>query len=252
MGVALEEARAGSAPEDFVEGLFDLGLALHVGLVEVVLGGLLAVDFGGDADIAEEMGCQRPVDVVADGAERDGDTGKIEVVLAEAGHGLEVEILPVDKGYLRVVAIVDLELAAVVVACQSQLLELRDDRLVHDLHDVRLLLEGAHPVVEAPVFPGRDGIVLLLPGPDDVGEVELDLHAGAVLHQGNPVAVADLAADRGEAHGELGVPLDAGLVIRSLHDLHIPHPAQQEGQRRKEDAAEDQQSRPCVVVAWKG
>ena len=82
--------------------------------------------------------------------------------------------------------------------------------------------------------------MLLLPCPDDIGQVELDLHAGAVFHKGHAVAVADLASHGGQADGELGVTLDAGLVAGSLVNLDVPHPQKQDEEGNHQDARQDQ------------
>ena len=50
---------------------------------------------------------------------------------------------------------------------------------------------------------------------DHVRQIEIDLVAGAVLHQRDAVAVANLAADRGDAHGDLGAPGDLRAYRRS-------------------------------------
>ena len=238
--IALEEARAGSAAQHVIVSLLDLRFPLDVGLVEVELRSLLLVDLLGDADVTEEMRGERPVDVVAHRLERHGDAGKVEVVLAEAGHCLEVEILPVDEGNLRIVAVVHLQLAHVVVAGKAELLESWNDRLVDDLDDVGLLLECAHAVIEAPVFAFGHGTMLLLPRTDDVGEVELHLHARAVFHEWNAVAVADLTAHRGKADRQLRMPLDPRPVGFPLDDLHIPHAHDQQEKRGGEDSTQDQ------------
>ena len=238
--VALEETRAGGAPQHVVVGRLDLCLPLDVGLVKVELRRLFLVDFLGDADVAEKMRRERSVDIVTHRLERHGDAGKVEVVLAEAGHGLEVEILPVDEGHLRVVAVVDLQLARVVVAGEPEFLETRDDRLVDDLDDVGLLLEGSHAVIKAPVFALGHRAMLLLPGTDDVGKVKLHLHAGAVFDKRHAVAVADFATHRGKSHRELGMALDSRLVGIPLDDLHVPHAHDEQEEGCGEDAAQDQ------------
>ena len=152
MGVTLQEARSRRALEYVIVGLLDLGLPLDVGLVKVEQRGLFLVDLLGDAYVTEQVRGQRSVDIVADRLERHRDTRKVEIVLAEAGHGLEVKILAVDVRHLRIVTEMELEFAAVVVARETELLETGNDRLVDDLHDIRLLLERTHAVIEAPVF----------------------------------------------------------------------------------------------------
>ena len=171
--------------------------------------------------------------------EGDGDAGQIEVVLAETGHRLEIEVLPVDKWNLSVVAVVDLQFAGVVVTRKTELLKLRNDRVVDDLDDVGLLLEGAHAVVQTPVPTLGNGTVLLLPGADDVGKIELHLHARAVLDKRNAVTVADLAAHCGKTDRELGVTLDARPVGIPLDDLHIPHPPDEQEHRGGDDAGDE-------------
>ena len=226
--IALKETRAGSPFQDIVEGLLDLRLPLDVGLVKAELRRLILVDVLGHSDITEKMGRQCTVDIVADRLERHRDPWEIQVVLAEAGHRLEIKILSIDERHLGVVAEVDLQLPGVVIAGEAEFFQVGYDRLIDDLDDVGFLLESPHAVVQSPVLALRHRTMLLLPGTDDIGKIELHLHAGAILDQGNPVAITDLTADRGQPDRELRMTLDAGLVRISLDDLDIPHPPQQQ------------------------
>ena len=197
MRIALEEARACRPLEHVVVGLLDLRLPLDVGLIKVEECGLFLIDLLGNPHVAEQMRRQRSVDIMPDRLERHGDARQVQIVFAEASHGLEVEILPVDERHLCVVTEMELEFAAVVVSREPKLFKAWNDRLIDDLHDVGLLLERPHAVVEAPVLELGDGAVLLLPCPDDVRQVELHFHAGAVLDKRHAVAVADFTAHGG-------------------------------------------------------
>ena len=108
VGVALQEPGAGRSLQDIVVGCLDLGLPLNVRLVKIKLSSLLLVDFTGHADIAEEVRGHGPVNIVADGFECYGDSRQVQVVFAEAGHGLEIKILPVDVGHFGIVTEMDL------------------------------------------------------------------------------------------------------------------------------------------------
>ena len=181
MGVTLEKLGPWRAAEDIVVGLFDLRFSLHIGLVEIELGRFLLVDLLGKAHITEEVSGQSPINIVPDRLERYRNTRKIEAVLAEAGHGLEIKVLAVDIRNLGVIAEMHLQLAAIIVTGKPQLLKLRNDRLVDDLHDVRLGFESSHAVVESPVLADGHFVMLFLPGTDDVGQIKLHLHAGPIL-----------------------------------------------------------------------
>ena len=227
MGVTLKKLGTWRAAEDIVVGLFDLRFSLHIRLVEIERSRLFLVDLLGKTYITEEMSGQCTVNIVSYGFECHRDTRKIEAILAEPGHGLEIKVLPVDVGNLGVIAEMHLQLAAIIVAGEPQFLEVRDNRLIDDLHDVGLGFESSHAVVESPVLAQGHLVMLFLPGADDIGEIELHLHAGSVLDQRHTPAVTDLATHGREPDSQLGVSLDAGLVVGMLVNLDIPHPRQE-------------------------
>ena len=64
----------------------------------------------------------------------------------------------------------------------------------------------------------------LLEAADHVRQIEIDLVARAVLHQRDPVAVANLSADRRDADSHLRALGDLRSVQRPPGDLNPPKP----------------------------
>ena len=182
--VALQDARTGLAAQFVIKDEFELRFALHVALIKSEARGFVFVYFVGFADVAEEMRAERTVGVAADGADGDIDAGHVDLVLGEARHGFEVEILDVGEGHLGVVAVMKAEAGRVVVLGDAEIGEAFDHRFVEDLDDVGLALLGHHAPHGRLVAAARHfAAVFLAVGADDVGEIEFDCDARAVFGQ---------------------------------------------------------------------
>ena len=242
-GVALEDARAGLAPQFVIEDEFELRFALHVALIEGEARGFVLVHLVGFADVAEEMRAERAVGVAADGADGDIDAGHVDLVLGEARHGLEVEVFDVGEGNLGVVAVMKAETGRVVVFGDAEIGEAFDHRFVEDLDDVGLALLGHHAPHSGLVAAARHfAAVFLAVGADDVGEIEFDRDARAVFGQREAVAVEDLAAHGGEADIDLRIAADARGVFVAAGHLHIPEAPGKQEKSCQHDGANDDDS----------
>ena len=73
-------------------------------------------------------------------------------MLSELRHGREIDVLDVRKWDLGIIAKMSLQLAGVVIARQIKLVKTRNDPIIHDLDDVRLLHVFRHSADGRPIF----------------------------------------------------------------------------------------------------
>ena len=225
LGVAAHDAGAGLALEVLVQIQLELGFAFDIGLVEIEfpeVGEFVEVARG--AHIAEEVRGHGAVNIPAHGFDADIDACEAEIFFREEGHLVEAEILAVVVGHFAVRAVVDLKGVCVVILGDAEFLHARDDGLGDDLHDIGLLEVARHVVHAAAIGGHGHGAFGFAVGADHIGEVEIDFEAGAIFDELDAVAVEDLAAHGGEAHGDLRAGIDAGGVFLALEDLDIPEP----------------------------
>ena len=241
-GVALQDACAGLSAQVVVEGEFDLRFALHVGLVKGEEGGFLLVDFVRGADVAEEMGPQRAVDVVAHRAHVDLHAGQFGVVLGELGQRFEVEVLHERVGHLGLVAVVQAQLFLVEFFADAEFVQHGHDRVVDDFDDVGFVFFGHHAADGGAVGVAGEFAVGLAVLAHEVGQVELDHSAGAVDREGHAVAVEDFAAHGGQADIDLRIAADAGGVFGAAGHLHIPQLAGEQAEAGQHDQADHREA----------
>ena len=165
-------------------------------------------------------------------------------MLGKLRQGGEVDFLPVRKRHLGVVAVVLLQMLGVVIHGEVEIVELRQDALVDDLHDVGLALLLEHLPHGRLVFRERHIALLLAEAAHHVGQVaEIDLVAGAVRDQGDAVAVFDFTAHRRDAHSNVraiaGDFLGPHRAARDLLPIELADERaepEEEHQRKEEDA----------------
>ena len=87
-----------------------------------------------------------------------------------------------------------LQLAGVVIARQIEIVKARDDAIIHDLDDVRLLLIFRHAADDRAIFRQRRRTKTFAITLHHFRQIKIDFITGAVLHQGQAVAIFDLAA----------------------------------------------------------
>ncbi len=226
LGIFLEDFHAGLAFEVVVHRQFDLRLPLHVRIVKIEFPDVRKpVEIHRRADIAKQVGRHGPERIHADRLLRDLDARQAEIAFGQNGHGFEIEVLHVIVRHLPVVAVMHLQPAGIVVFRHADFLEPRDDLLLHDFFDVGDGQILGHSVHGRPVAGGRDLAAVSLPaGLDHVREHKIDINAHAAFDERDAVAVTDLAADRGNAHGHARSRVDLGGVNRPPRDLDIPQP----------------------------
>jgi len=78
-----------------------------------------------------------------------------DIVLGELRHGWEIDVLDVRKWNLGIVTKMFLQLAGVVIARQIKLVKPRNDPIIHDLDDIRLLHVFRHSADDRPIFTRR-------------------------------------------------------------------------------------------------
>ena len=109
-------------------------------------------------------------------------------------HRGKIDVFDIGKRDLGIVAIVPLQLAGVVVARQIKLVKTRDDAVINNFNDVRLLLIFRHAVDDRSILgQGRRTKTFSITF-DHFRQIKIHLITGAVLDKGHAVAVFDLAA----------------------------------------------------------
>ncbi len=232
LGVLLQRAHARLAPQRGVERLLDLRHSHHIFLVVVELADVgFLIEAGRRPDVTQDVGSERAVQVVAHRLQRGVDPRQPQGVFGQTGQRGKIDLFQVGERHLIALPVVAPQARRAVVAHIRQLLQPRNDRLIDDLNDVRLLHATQHPphprfvVVDGHVAPGA--AVPLHHG----GQIEIDAVARPVLDQQLAVAIPDLAAHGRDAHGDLGRSAQFGQVILVADDLQVPQPGDQTGER---------------------
>ena len=73
-------------------------------------------------------------------------------MFGELRHGREIDVLDVRKWNLGIIAKMSLQLAGIVIARQIKVVKARNDPIIDDLDDVRLLHVFRHSADDRPVF----------------------------------------------------------------------------------------------------
>ena len=239
LGISLQDAGAGLAFEMLVQEKLELGFALDVGFVEIEVAKVgQLVEFMRGADITEEVGRHRSVNIPANRLHAHIHAGEAEVFLGENRHLLEIQILTVIVRHLAIRAVVDLQGVGIVVSRNTEFLHARNDSLGDDFYDIRLLEIARHVVHAAAVGRHGHAALALAVGAHHVGQVEIHFEAGAVFHELNAIPVEDFATDGRQADGHLRVGIDLRGVFRAAHDLDIPQAKQNEREAQKDEQPE--------------
>ena len=138
-----------------------------------------------------------------------------------------------------------LQLPRIVIADQIEVIETRHDAVIHDLDDVGFLQVFRHPAHGSAVFCKRGLTVSLAIAFHHFGQIKIDLVASPILHEREPIAVADLSSNGRNTHSRLRTAADARRPIRAASDLDPPKPQAKRGQ-----ADEHEQSQELEPQNW--
>src|SRR4051794_22159906 len=123
-----------------------------------------------------------------------------------------------------------LQLTGVVIARQIEIVEPRDDTVVHDFYDVWLLQILGHAVDRAAVFSQRRHPDALAVTAHHLREIEIDFVTGAVRYQCETIAIANLTSHTRNADGRFGAAANFCGPLGSTRDLHPPETRAKRGQ----------------------
>ena len=73
-------------------------------------------------------------------------------MLGELRHGREIDVFDVRKWNFGIVAKMSLQLAGIVIARQIKVVKARNDAVIHDFDDIRLLHVFRHSADDCPIF----------------------------------------------------------------------------------------------------
>jgi len=226
-----------------VHARFDLRFSVHIRLVEVVVGDVRQrIDVERRPDVAEEVRGERAVDILAHRLDGNVDARQTDIVFGELRDSREIDLFLVGEGHERVVAIMLLQVLGIVVPGQIELLEARDDGVIDDLDDVRLLHLLLHLLDRREILDHRHGTHLPPVTAHHVGQIEVDLVAGAIGHERHAVAIPNLAAHAGNAHGDLGASGNFFGPHLSARDLFPPELADEHTETAKDDEAQEDEA----------
>src|SRR5262245_50849633 len=141
-----------------------------------------------------------------------------------------------------------LQLVRVVVARQIEIFEPGDHAVVHDANNIRLFHVLWHATDRRAVLRLGRATVAFPVAFDHLREVKIDLVTSAILHQGNAIAVADFASDRGDAHGRCRTALDPRGPFLAARHLHPPE-AREESSQTEEHAEPEELDPPNRLSA---
>ena len=212
--------------QDLVHGRLHAGDALLVAdvVVELAGGALRDVALFPLFQIAEHVAGERSVGILPLGAEARIDAGQFQVVLREFRELLVGEIRPVAVGDESAVGE---EMGAKVAGLEVpgelefRIAEHVDGAVLDDRDDVLFRLLARESLLRGEAVDGGVLDVLREIGLADFIEVEGDLVAAGILGEGDAVAVGDLPADAGLAHGDGAVSGDELEEIIPPDDLEF-------------------------------
>lgn len=189
----------------------------------------------GLADIAEDVGRECAVGVLARRVLRDQNTRHPGIAFLEIGHGGEIEVPHIMVGQVGIGAEVLPYFFLIKRRGEVEGVLDRLDAAPDDLDDIVLgtrfaLLGGAQ------MKPGHVALVALGIGAAQVAEIKVDVEAGPVFRQHDAVAVADGSAGGRDALADGRLLLRPRAGRARIDDLHVPEPAQEHA-----DGGKDQQ-----------
>ena len=127
---------------------------------------------------------ERAVDVGTHRLDRDIHARQPNIVLGKFCHCWKIDVLDVGKRHLGVVAVMSLELAGVVIARKIEIVQARDNAVIDDPDDVRLLLVFRHPVDDGAVLRDWRRTEPFAIALHHLGQVKINLITRSILHQG--------------------------------------------------------------------
>ena len=229
-----------SALQIVVHRQFDLGFALHVRIVEIEL-----IDVGklgeivGHSDVAEKVCAERTKEILAHRLFGDGDRRDSQIALREQGHGFEVHVLHVIVGDFAAKPIMDLQAIRIVVLRDAEILQSRDNLFGNDPANIGLRHVLLHIADSSAEGVHRDVAVRLAVGPHHIGQEKVDVEAGAVLNERDPVSVEDVTSDCRDSNGDTRTRGNFGGVFCAARDLDIPKPKGQGRDRQENQTAKE-------------
>ena len=135
-----------------------------------------------------------------------------------------------------------LELARVVIARQIEIVEPRDDAVVHDPDDVRLLQVLRHAVDRRAILGHRAADRTFAIAFHHFRQIKIDFVTGPVLDQSDAVAIANLAAHRRNAHGRFRASANLRGPFRAMR--HLTHQSLQTKSAQAEQHEEPEKLNP--------
>ena len=184
------------AAQIIVHRFLDVRFSIYVALIERELSRFFLVGVVRCADVAENVRRQRAVNVGAHRFDRDVHTRKSDIVLGEFRHRREIDVLDVGIRDFGVVAVMPLELFRIVIARQIEIVQSRDDSVIHDLDNVRFLHVLWHAADDGAMLGQRRRAKAFAIALHHFRKVKIHFVTGTVLHQRQTVPIFDLAADR--------------------------------------------------------
>ena len=163
-------------------------------------------------------------------------------MLGKLRHRFEIDVLDVGIRHFGVGAEMPLELNGIVIARQIEVVEPRNHACVHDLHDVGLLQIFRHAVDRGAILRERRRADTIAEALHHFGQIKIHFVAGAVLHQRHAIAIANLTADRWNAHRRLRTSANLFGPFRPVRDLHVPKFTEQRGESREHEQREKLQT----------
>ena len=115
-----------------------------------------------------------------------------------------------------------LQLAGVVIARQIEIVQARDNAVIDDLNDVRLLHIFRHAIDDGAIFFERWRTETFAIALDHFRQIKIDLIAGSILHQRQSVAVFDLAAHGRNSHCRLRAATNLRSPFGAVRYLYPP------------------------------
>src|SRR4030095_2549157 len=136
----------------FVRGFLMVRSSSDVRLLERELSGFLLIDVVRCTDVTKNMRSERAVHVRAYRLNGEINTRETYIVLGELRHARELDVLDIRKWNLGIIAKMSLQLSGVVIARQIKVVKARNDPIIHDLDDIRLLHVFRHSADGRPIF----------------------------------------------------------------------------------------------------
>ena len=212
------------AAQDGIHAGFHAGDAFFIAdvVVETAGIGLGHVAFFPLFEIAQHMAGERAVGVFALRPHAQIDAWEVEVVFGEAGELVIAEVRAIAEWHQPAVREeMGSQGGGIVVAGEIELAQAGDGPLVDDFNDVHFRALAGHAALFGEPVDGGGIDMLAKVGLADFLEVEGNLVFPQVAGQHDAVAVGDLAADAGFAHGHGAVAGDLAHEFIAALDLEF-------------------------------